>query len=472
MPKSKPGHAWVTLPEPINRSTMAQLDPGLKDGFAGLARRAGLRYRLPTDGRPRLSGSGSYPPFFRLVPLQDAGGEFYADAQERLVSDGGPLGLADAIAEHAKLGGIDVSLWGEHELRIVTEPDTISALRHLQASSKTKLSFFRLRSTDALMARLFLWNILTELAQGVPAQNVLAKLRGANDRLVGGIVQMVPSAFVCYPLLARSQPLAAVFLTAHGSQVVALPTQGAFVRPIEFTSWPVGLSRVRFGGPGRGVYRTAVEAFPNHHAESLLRFFLRRGDAAIHQLTAPELFATSDASLDLDAHWMLWSSVLFGMDAITSLAVEWNQASAIWTAFRALSTLQGIWQGDRAKAPPLSSLLDPHHLLKYAVPKFLEGPQRDWATAVVENYERDLRERFPAATMEATLREVADVRNLVHGVYATGDRTRRLKVLHRIEEHAPNLQLINEVAVFWWTSVLVDMAHNAQPGIAPWQNNG
>jgi len=469
-PKSQQREGWATLPESIHRAAITTLNPRLKSGFVGLVRQAGLRFRLPANGRASLSAGGSYPPFFRLIPLQDEHGQFYADAQHRLASDRGPLGLGTAMAEHAKIAGIDMSLWGEHEHRIATQTDTISALRVLESSSKQRLSFFRLRTTEALLARLFLWDILTELAGGTPAHEVLEKLHGQADRLVGGIVQMAPAGFICYPLLARNQPLAAVFLTAYGSQVIVLPDSGAFVRPIEFTTWPVGLARVRFAGPGHGVYATSVRQFPVHHAEALLRFLIRRADGAMHRLTAPELFRTLDGDLDVDARWVLWSSVLFGMDAVTSLAVEWNQASAIWTAFRALSTLQGIWQGDRPKAPPLSSLLDPRHLQKYAVATFLEGPQRDWAGGVVINYQRDLEERYPGTSLDAILHEIADLRNLVHGVYATGNLTRRLRVLRRIEQFAPNLQLINEVATFWWTSVLIDAVKNARPGAAPWES--
>jgi hypothetical protein len=469
-PGSQQREGWATLPDSIDRAAIRALNPGLKGGFAGLARHAGLRFRLPADGRPSLSAGGSYPPFFRLIPLQDAGGQFYADAQQRLASDGGSLGLGEAMAEHAKIAGIDMSLWGEHEHRIATETDTISALRVLESSSEQKLSFFRLRTTEALQARLFLWDVLTELAGGTPAQEALGKLRVRPDRLVSGIVQMAPAGFTCYPLLARSQPLGAVFLTAHGSQVVVLPVSGAFLRPIEFTTWPVGLARVRFAGPGHGVYATSVRQFPARHAEALLRFLIRHADGAIHRLTAPEQFRTVDGKLDLDARWVLWSSILFGMDAVTSLAAEWNQASAIWTAFRALSTLQGIWQGHRPKAPALSNLLDPRHLQQYAIPTFLQGPQREWAGGVVDNYQRDLEERYPGASLDATLHEIADLRNLVHGVYATGNLTRRLKVLRRIEEHTPNLQLINEVATFWWTAVLIDIGRNARPGSAPWES--
>jgi hypothetical protein len=226
---------------------------------------------------------------------------------------------------------------------------------------------------------------------------------------------------------------------------------------------------VRFAGTGEGIYATSVRAFPAGHAESLLRFLIGRGDIALNLLTAPESFRTEDGYLDVDGHWVLWSSVLFGMDAVTSLAVEWNQASAIWTAFRALSTPQGIWQGDRPKAPPLSTLFDPRLLQKFAIPNFHEGPEREWARGVVANYQRDLEQRYKDASIDAIVRELADLRNLVHGVFAVGDRTRRLSVLRRIEQHAPNLQFISEVAVFWWTAVLIDTARNAVPGQAPWE---
>src|SRR5882762_7121254 len=128
-PGSQQREGWATLPDSIDRAAIRALNPGLKGGFASLARQAGLRFRLPAEGRPSLSAGGSYPPFFRLIPLQDAAGQFYADAQQRLASDGGSLGLGEAMAEHAKIAGIDMSLWGEHEHRIATETDTMSALR-------------------------------------------------------------------------------------------------------------------------------------------------------------------------------------------------------------------------------------------------------------------------------------------------------------------------------------------------------
>ncbi len=461
--------AWVALPPPITTATLKQLDPGLSGGFAGVARRAGLQYRPSASLPPQLRAGAAFPPFFRLVALQDASGEFVADAQSRINDGGAPMGFAEAVAKHAAGQQIHTTAWGQAQLGILRDPDTVSVLRQLQASAESPLKFFRLRGTVALLARLFVWELITELVRGVPPSEAVRSGLNRNDRLVGGLVQVAPAGFICYPLLARSQPLVAVFTTEHGTQVVALPGRNAFVRPIEFVTWPVGTSRMHFGGPGRGLYATSVKAFPEGHAEGLLRFLVQRADVALQYLTAPERWSESDGVLDVDGFWLSWSSVLFGMDAMTSLGAEWTQPTAIWTAFRALGILQGIWQGGRPQAPRLADLLDPRNLRQHAVGRFPHGPERDWASGVVENYERDLRERFPAGTLDDSLKEIAEVRNLLHGVRSTGDRMRRLKVLQRISDHSPNLQLVNEVAAFWWMAALIDPSHIARAGTAPWE---
>ena len=461
---------WAALPQSITRNSLRKLDPSLQGGLERLARRAGIQFRLSSDGPVRLKAGGSHPPFFRLISLQDAVGEFLPDASERLGQDGDDMGFGEAIAGHVKVQGLETTQWGAHEVAIVSDSDTVSALKRVQESTQSPLRFFRVKTTENLLGRLLLWNILTQLARGVPAGDVVSAVRRLNDRRrVSGIVEMAPASFMGYPLIARAQPLAAVFMTAHGSQVLALATRGAFIRPLEFGMWPVGLTRIRFNGPGLGIYKTKVEGFPEGHAEMLLRLMAERADAAIHHLTSPERYCNAHGVLDTDSYWLSWSSVLFGMDAMTCLAAEWDQASAIWTAFRALGVLQGIWQGDRAKAPPLSALLDPRHIQRYAVATFPEGAERDWASGVIENYQRDLKDRFPSPSFDETLKHVAEVRNLVHGVHATGDRTRRLEVLQLIDEHAPNLQLINDIAAYWWMSVLLNPVRNAVSGLAPWE---
>src|SRR5207237_10598018 len=139
------------------------------------------------------------------------------------------------------------------------------------------------------------------------------------------------------------------------------------------------------GAPGQGVNATSVRAFPEGHAEALLRLLVRRADAAFHHLTAPERWTTSVGVLDADAFWLSWSSILLGMDAVTSLGAEWNQPEAIWTAFSALSILQGIWQGDRRSALPLFYLLDPRIPRHHAISSFRKGSPRVCARGVVNN---------------------------------------------------------------------------------------
>lgn len=77
--------------------------------------------------------------------------------------------------------------------------------------------------------------------------------------------------------------------------------------------------------------------------------------------------------------------------------------------------------------------------------------------------------RFPGPSLEDTLKGVAEVRNLMHGVASTRDRTRRLRVLYRIGQHLPNLQLINDIASFWWMALLMEPERTARPGTAPWE---
>lgn len=217
---------WASLPTGLSRKTIEKLNSGLQGWFVGLAERAGIRFRLPSSGPPRLQAGGSYPTFFRLIPLQDAAGELLPDADKRLSNDRDVLGFGEAIAEHSQTQPVETTLMGESELEIMSEPDTVAALKRLQGKVEGHLTFFLLRSTDALVSRLLVWPVLAQLSKGTPPEEVIATLRNTDDRRTAGLVQVIPASFICYPLLARSQPLAAVFTTAYGSQVVAVLRDG------------------------------------------------------------------------------------------------------------------------------------------------------------------------------------------------------------------------------------------------------
>src|SRR5256885_11336569 len=126
------GGTWATLPPPVTSATIKLLDPGLIGGFASVARRAGLQFRDSTSMAPRLRGGKTFPPFFRLVSLQTANGDFVPDAQERIDDGGAPLGFGQAIATQGNGQQIHATPWGETTLKILENPDTVSVLRELQ----------------------------------------------------------------------------------------------------------------------------------------------------------------------------------------------------------------------------------------------------------------------------------------------------------------------------------------------------
>jgi hypothetical protein len=60
--------------------------------------------------------------------------------------------------------------------------------------------------------------------------------------------ELAPADLICFPLLARYQPLAMVVMTDRGAQVGMLVPEsdegfvGNFIRSHEMTGWPVGIA--------------------------------------------------------------------------------------------------------------------------------------------------------------------------------------------------------------------------------------
>ena len=85
------------------------------------------------------------------------------------------------------------------------------------------------------------------------------------------------------------------------------------------------------------------------------------------------------------------------------------------------------------------------------------------------NYERDLHTAFPGEELDAILKKLTQLRHLVHGVRGRAGSTIRLEVLRQLEHATPNLQLINEVAAYWWMAVLLRPRSYCRVGFAPWE---
>jgi len=427
-----------------------------------------MEYRQDRSGRIRWRSVPKPPRLISAIRLQTARGEFRTDARERLGNPGHDgLDAGPMIRQWTEKFGLEGGVWADAQVALLSAPDPIPVLANLK--SGVPLTFFRLRTETSLWRRLLLWQAITELASGTPAERVVETLHGKQNFAVSGLIELAPASVICGPLLARQEPLAAVLITDGGAQVAVLPARGVFRRPIRIVDWPIGMVRLSFAGPGLGTHATGIREFTAGHAESMLLAATRGANRLMDHLTSPQEWTASDDIVDLDSRWMTWSSVLFGLDAIASLSATWMGADTLWVAFRALSILQGIWNGDRHDSVLLDHLLDPRRIHDFAITALPQGQERVYGGGIVANYERDLHTAFPGEELDAILKKLTQLRHLVHGVRGRAGSTIRLEVLRQLEHATPNLQLINEVAAYWWMAVLLRPRSYCRVGFAPWE---
>lgn len=452
--------ALVRVPPKALRAVSPQLRGDLRQMFA----KGGLHFEEEGSTAIRIRSDGASGGLIVELPLQAANGRFRADMTERLArgspkfDDTAPSLFASAVATN----GVALSRLGAWELTLLqarTPSDVVNELTRLVKSQEdggAPLRLVRLLSTDRLFRRLF----LLELIDGLLAGMSLSELRKrAHGGWVSGLVELQPQVFVCPPLIARNQPLAAALMTPYLMAVVILPADGGFMREVDMSAWPTGMSALRLGGPGKGVY-TGMKTIPTGHAQTMLAAFVDASNRTLQHLTAPELWTDHNGELESDERRMAWTSVRIGLDAVASVGAEWSSRQAIWEAFRALSVLAGFW-GDI----PLADVLRPAHLRAHAVAAIANIEERRYASAIVNKYEETINNAFGQDAPD----KVAQIRNLVHGVARRGqDRTLRLRVLYELEENSPDLQLVQDVATLWWQAVLFSPERLARPGKPPW----
>jgi hypothetical protein len=178
--------------------------------------------------------------------------------------------------------------------------------------------------------------------------------------------------------------------------------------------WPSGTGGPSlYGGSGKGVYKTGLRQFPPGHGAALLTDLTRGMNELLQYLTDPTHWLNEAGELDNDERTITWMSVRFGLDALSQLGSEWTSEWAAWTAFRAMSILQGIWLGSRFKRPRLSELLDPRRVEAYALDTFLNPDSKKWATGIVQNYTNALRRSFPNESLDDLLPKIEEMRHLV-----------------------------------------------------------
>ena len=176
---------------------------------------------------------------------------------------------------------------------------------------------------------------------------------------VSGLVEPGIGSIVMPPLIARNQPLAMGFLTRSGDQVAVVPGWGNFKRLAMPESWPTAAVFGGLRGPSEGVYDPSPEKIPSGYAVALFEELVAGADRTLHWFTDPANWRTSAGVFDLEERQIAWSSFLFGLRALDSVGQTWASDEGLWAAFRALGTLQGIWEGNHAGSVSLDDLVSP-----------------------------------------------------------------------------------------------------------------
>lgn len=473
---------WAVVPSTVSSQTFYSVEQRLaRQTMNHFLQDAGLRARRD-QGRLRLRNIASdHRPLLELSSLQDERGRFHSDAAHILaggnVLAGGGAGLQEVVPRLLSQPGAqpqhDLNYWGQLQLAFWHTSDPLSVLRKLHAE-QAGFRFYVIHPTDKLIKRLIIWRILDHLLKGNPVHMLPVGTQRKGTTLIDGIIELTASTLVCAPLVARFQPLAIIFMTSDGIQVIGVLERGAFLRGLQMSPWPSGTGGPNlYGGSGKGVYKTRLREFPAGHGAALLAEFTSGMSSLLAYLTDPVQWVDEGGDLDNEERLITWMSVRFGLDALSQLGSEWKSDWSVWTAFRAMSILQGIWLGSRFKGPKLSELLDPRRIESYAVNTFTNPDLRRWSEDVLANYTRALRSSFPDDNLDTLLPKVEEIRHLVHGAGATPTTYRRrgarLSALRALEGHPFESILLNDVAGFWWTSVIFSPAQNCRVGHAPWE---
>ena len=457
---------WALLPASVSRQSLDRLRPALKKELRPLFAATGVRYRLVGD---RVEVRADPTDMIYARSLRTGTGGLRADVASILERDTVGLdirpGLSAFLEKHRAHQVTGVPDMVRVQLELLLCDDPVGELAAM--AERDDLGLYRLGMHNRGWMRLGFWRLLDQL---IDAHDPAAITTIASDRdsTINGLLETSPGALVCAPLMARFQPLAAVVELPNMAQVAIVAERGAgFPREMHLPSWPVGAAQARLHGSGVGLYAGAPKTFPVGDVEAMLQALVAGSNSLVGGLTDPLRWVGAGGVVDLDERKIAWASLQFGVDALASLGAEWGSRDSLWSAFRALGILHGVWEGSRTRSVPFTELFDPERLRTHVLPVIPVGSFRDWGHAVVRNYEASLDRAFP--TRAAALEAVLQVRNLVHGVGAHSKvRAARLNALQAVGEGQPALQLLADVAALWWTGVILDPERMFRPGVTPW----
>lgn len=451
------------LPEALLRTT----DSALKERFRASLLKAGLRLRAEGSTWSIRADPAHREPFVLVKPLQNAEGRIRADAAGSLkggahIEEAAAREMAEEIRTAYPPGEwVGTDLQGI-QLGLLANVDPLKTLKDF-VEDRPEVRLYALRTTDRFHFLDVFWRLAADASRlGTTLEQMKDRGRYPRPTAVTGTAYMFCAHMVCSPLTARNQPLAAVFETLYGTQVVAVP-EGAWSRPPGGVDWPSGSGYHDLLGSGHGLYKTRFSKIPPHSAREALGQCVLATNVLVGLLNDPAQWITTDGELDSVERQIAWSTLDLGFNAVSTLASEWMSSESLWTSFRALGALEGFWN-----LPRLDPLFDPDKLRSAAVSVFPRGFLAEYTEDIIENYGRELIKMYPHDHPAERLSRIREIRSVVHGTAARfGDRYRRLDALSRVG--TGGLHLLRDIAACWWSSVLFAPAQNARPGHPPWE---
>lgn len=453
---------WGRLPEQITPQVWKRVRSALAGGIKGVFGPSGVRDRTDSDGVWVRCDPYDY---LYVAALFNDDGTMRDNAHE-LMSDVGagapPVDLSPGVRAYCEANGVELELLGRNEriqLSLLAGTDSVEVASEL--CGRGDLGAYRLGVRWPGWMRFAFWHMVERLADGMRPEDLT--FRGFGEAMTtSGLIVGQPNLVVTPPMMTRNQPTAMVYMTNLGSHLVLVSRAGGgFRRDINLPTWPVGWSSPEIGGTGEGAYRGS-QNHPADYGDKLLADMTLAGNRVLGHVTDPTVWANSDRVVDLDERTITWTSVRFGLDALNNVAANYGSSASMWEAYRALGTLQGIWEGPKKNSVPLGWLFDPSYIRSVALPEIPNDEHRRWASVVVNNFETALEHNFGGTHRDndhepcPAARDMANLRNLVHGVGDQGHRPRtsRLDLLRSVEAQQGNLMLVKDLAGIWWCAAM------------------
>lgn len=448
-------------------------------GLDALLKEAGLERQPDGEGHSVLPVAVA--PLLRLRPLQNQAGEFRAQAGNLLA---GPLDARTAFEHGEEIRAAQQAglLYAETPFNalaaelLASSPPLPILQRH--AKQMPEIRFFQLQVDHALYARSAIWRLLGQWHEhGTPFRAVAESLRMPLRDGRHSSADALPGVLAAFPLVTRANPLAALIRTAQGAELIVVADgERVFQRPPPMVAgWPTGSEDLFAADPDVDSHDPLAprsrEPLPAPSARTSAEEYTGAASELLEYVTDPTEWCDTDGIIGILERDIAWSTVMIGIQTLAAAARDWRSADGVWSAFRALGILQGLWEGATRATVPFSRLVDPQTVRSTALPCLQGFTDFAHRAAQVDEYEKELRRLYPSSSVEDACDNVVELRHLVHGAGKTPSkrdleaRGRRMEALRGLGRG--DLNPLLDIAAIWWTATLANPRKFCAPGRPP-----